>query len=37
MARRLLSVQKHLSLNINVTMPASRVLAADLFGTGMLH
>jgi len=37
MTHQLLSVQKDLSLNINVTMPASRVLAADVFGTGMLH
>jgi hypothetical protein len=37
MTRQILSMQKHLSLNINAIMPASRVLAADVFGTGMVH
>jgi hypothetical protein len=37
MTRQLLSLQKHLSHNISVTMPASRFLAADVFVTGVLH
>jgi len=35
--QQILSVQKHLSLTLQLTVPAPNVLAADVFGTGVFH